>query len=80
MVCENPSQNIFRVAQRTSSSKHINKDIKRKMTFDPMKDEDLRCQAEEIRRKKELIRKLEEENRRRILRLALQQKAENEKK
>ena len=70
--CENPNQNIFRFVQRTSSSKHINKDIKSKMTFDPRKDEDLRRQREEIRREKELIQKLEEENRRRMVRLAEQ--------
>ena len=75
--CENPNQNIFRVVQRTSSSKHINKDIKSKMTFDPRKDEDLRRQREEIRREKELIQKLEEENRRRMVRLAQQ---ENERR
>ena len=78
--CENPNQNIFRVVQRTSSSKHINKDIKSKMTFDPRKDEDLRRQREEIRREKELIKKLEEENRRRMVRLAQQEKAENERR
>ena len=78
--CENSNQNIFRVVQRTSPSKHINKDIKSKMTFDPRKDEDLRRQSEEIRREKELIQKLEEENRRRMVRLAQQEKAENEKR
>ena len=78
--CENPNQNIFRVVQRTSSSKQINKDIKSKMTFDPRKDEDLRRQAEEIRREKELIQKLEEENRRRMLRLAQQEKLEKDKR
>ena len=71
--CENPNQNIFRVVRRTSSSKHINKDIKSKMTFDPRKDEDLRRQREAIRREKELIQKLEEENRRRMVRLATEQ-------
>ena len=78
--CENPNQNIFRVDQRTSSSKQINKDIKSKMTFDPRKDEDLRRQREEIRREKELIQKLEEENKRRMVRLAQQEKAENERR
>ena len=78
--CENPSQNIFRVVQRTSPSKHINKDIKSKMTFDPRKDEDVKRQREEIRREKELIQKLEEENKRRMVRLAQQEKAENEKR
>ena len=78
--CENPNQNIFRVVQRTSPSKHINKDIKSKMTFDPRKDEDVKRQREEIRREKELIQKLEEENRRRMVRLAQQEKAENEKR
>ena len=78
--CENPNQNIFRFVRRTSSSKHINKDIKSKMTFDPRKDEDLRRQAEEIRREKELIQKLEEENRRRMLRLARPEIAEKNKR
>ena len=78
--CENPNQNIFRFVQRASSSKHIYKDIKSKMTFDPRKDEDVRRQAEEIRREKELIKKLEEENRRRMVRLAQQEKAENERR
>ena len=78
--CENPNQNIFRVVQRTSPSKHINKDIKNKMTFDPRKDEDVRRQREEIRREKELIKKLEEENRRRMLRLAQQEKLEKDKR
>ena len=78
--CENPNQNIFRVVQRTSPSKHINKDIKSKMTFDPRKDEDVKRQREEIRREKELIQKLEEENKRRMVRLAQQEKAENEKR
>ena len=50
------------------------------MTFDPRKDEDLRRQREAIRREKELIQKLEEENRRRMVRLAQQEKAENEKR
>ena len=34
----------------------------------------------EIRREKELIQKLEEENRRRMVRLAQQEKAENERR
>ena len=78
--CQNPIQNIFRFVRRTSSYKHINKDIKNKMTFDPRKDEDLRRQREEIRREKELIQKLEEENKRRMVRLAQQEKAENERR
>ena len=39
-----------------------------------------RRQREEIRREKELIKKLEEENRRRMVRLAQQEKAENERR
>ena len=50
------------------------------MTFDPRKDEDVRRQREEIRREKELIQKLEEENRRRIFRLAEQEKLEKDKR
>ena len=48
------------------------------MAFDPEKDSDLMRQKEAIRREKELIRKLEEENRRRMLRLAQQEKLEND--
>ena len=50
------------------------------MAFDPEKDADLMRQKEAIRREKELIWKLEEENRRRMVRLAQQEKAENEKR
>ena len=48
------------------------------MAFDPQKDADLMRQKEAIRREKELIQKLQEENRRRMLRLAQQEKLEND--
>ena len=54
--------------------------IKKKMAFDPQKDADLMMQKEAIRREKELIQKLEEENRRRMLRLAQQEKLEKDKR
>ena len=73
-------QNRLKIVQRTRSSKHINENIKNKMAFDPEKDADLMRQKEAIRREKELIRKLEEENRRRMVRLAQQEKAENERR
>ena len=73
-------QNRLKIVQRTRSSKHINENIKNKMAFDPEKDADLVRQREAIRREKELIQKLEEENRRRMVRLAQQEKAENERR
>ena len=75
-----PDQNRLKIGQRTRSSKHINKNIKNKMAFDHEKDADLMRQKEAIRREKELIRKLEEENRRRMLRLAQQEKLEKDKR
>ena len=50
------------------------------MAFDPQKDADLMRQKEAIRREKKRIQKLEEENRRRMLRLAQQEIAKKEKK
>ena len=50
------------------------------MAFDPQKDADLMMQKEAIRREMELIRKLEEENRRRMARLAQQDKLEKDKR
>ena len=54
--------------------------IKKKMAFDPEKDADLMRQKEAIRREKELIQKLEEENRRRMVRLAQQEKLEKDQR
>ena len=50
------------------------------MAFDPEKDADFLRQREAIRREKELIQKLEEENRRRMVRLAQQEKLEKDKR
>ena len=72
-----PDQSRLKIVQRTRSSKHINKN---KMAFDPQKDADLMRQKEAIRREKKRIQKLEEENRRRMLRLAQQEIAKKEKK
>ena len=80
MGFDHSDQNRLNIVQRTRSSKHINKNIKKKMAFDPEKDADLMRQREAIRREKELIQKLEEENRRRMVRLAQQEKAENERR
>ena len=80
MGFDHPDQNRLKIVQRTRSSKHINKNIKNKMTFDPEKDADLMRQKEAIRREKELIQKLEEENRRRMVRLAQQEKLEKDKR
>ena len=77
---DHPDQNRLNIVQRTRSSKHINKNIKNKMAFDPEKDADLMRQKEAIRREKELIQKLEEENRRRMVRLAQQEKLEKDKR
>ena len=73
---DHSDQNRLNIVQRTRSSQNI----KNKMAFDPEKDADLMRQKEAIRREKELIRKLEEENRRRMLRLAQQEKLEKDKR
>ena len=73
---DHPDQNRLKIVQRTRSSKHTNKNIKKEME----KDADLMRQKEAISREKELIQKLEEENRRSMLRLAQQEIAEKEKK
>ena len=38
---DHPDQSRLNIVQRTRSSKHINKNIKNKMAFDPEKDADL---------------------------------------
>ena len=80
MGCDHPDQNRLKIVQRTRSSKHIIKNIKNKMVFDPEKDADLMRQKEAIRREKKRIQKLEEENRRRMLRSAQQEIAEKDKR
>ena len=73
---DHSDQNRLNIVQRTRSSQNI----KNKMAFDPEKDADLMRQKEAIRREKELIQKLEEENRRRMVRLAQQEKLEKDKR